>query len=479
MNLYREKDIQAITDNLDNIVKKSKIRNAKILEQTITEFNNVKKIIKDFIKSKKRVIYGGTALNELIIQKNPTDKIYGDYDFNDIEFYSPTPIEDIVDLCKILADKFKFVRAQQAQHDESYTLFVNFKAICDISYMPLNIINKMPTIIIDNIRYPIPSFILVDILRQYNDPVNSYWRLKDKTFSRANLLLKYYKLELDPTIYSPPKISNKDIITYIFNNIKNMNTLVHLGSVGINYYLNQKIELNDSLACYTVALYADAIIIYNLFLKYIASTDQIDKTKELLQIEEYSPFFQFLDHRIVFKYNNEIVFTLIGNNHICLPYHSICLNEDLSVNKEEFGDHLNKECLEIVTGKDCIKLATFILLFNYNLIMLQYYKINNNQKEAKKIEILLRILLEARNKYLTTNKLTVIDESPYQEFILGCVGKKYDYAHNYRLQLEKKRERGARTMFRFDPHVDSTPGKFIFNNSSGNKIINLKGCIIK
>ena len=208
MELYRDIDIQAITDKLDQIIEEATDIKIKTLEPTLEECLQVKEVINDYISKKKRIIYGGTAYNTLIIQKLKKDAIYKENDCKDIEFYSPKPIEDIMELADILHEKnFKYVQVRQAMHAETYTLFVNFEQCCDVSYMPSNIFLNTPAITIDRIMYAHPMWILVDILRQYNDPITSYWRLKDKTFFRANVLLKHYPLELANV--SLPKPDNK------------------------------------------------------------------------------------------------------------------------------------------------------------------------------------------------------------------------------------------------------------------------------
>jgi hypothetical protein len=235
MDLYSTQDIQAITDKLDKIVDDAiEQRNIKI-EPLLQEYLEVKAIIVDFIKSKKRVIYGGTAYNELIKMKNEKDKIYKDNERKDIEFYTPTPLEDLVEICDILHEKkFKYVQGRQAMHSETYTIFVNFEQFCDMSYMPSNIYFNMPTIKKDNVLYSHPLWILVDILRQYNDPILSYWRLKDKTFFRANILLKNYPLELEKS--KKTKIKENKYGLELFNKIVEMKTLIFVGSIAEEYY---------------------------------------------------------------------------------------------------------------------------------------------------------------------------------------------------------------------------------------------------
>ena len=101
-NLYNEKNIDAINNELDNIIEKVNIIKANNYEPTIKECFAIKKDIINYVKSNKRIIYGGTAWDELIKNKDPNDKIYNENDCNDVEFYSPKPIDDIVKLCKIL-----------------------------------------------------------------------------------------------------------------------------------------------------------------------------------------------------------------------------------------------------------------------------------------------------------------------------------------------------------------------------------------
>ena len=56
--------------NYDKIIAKTKNVKDKILEPTMDEKNEIYKIVMDFVKRKKRKIYGGFALNKLLISKN-------------------------------------------------------------------------------------------------------------------------------------------------------------------------------------------------------------------------------------------------------------------------------------------------------------------------------------------------------------------------------------------------------------------------
>lgn len=462
-NLYNDKNIDAINNELDNIIEKVNVIKANNYEPTTKECLEINKHITNYIKSNKRIIYGGTAWDELIKNKDPDDKIYNDNECNDIDFYSPKPIDDIVKLCKILNNKkYKYVRASEALHPETYTIFVNFKAMCDITYMPSPIFYAIKKQTIKGINYIDPSVILIDILLQYNDPINSYWRLKEKkVFFRANKILKHYPLQLENGKIKNNKNINKEIIEYVFLNIKNINSLIFLIS---SFYLNpdsDKIQFNDHFIVFSNNFINDAKLIYSIILKYFSEKNILDQVDNLLKIDQYVPFYQYWDQRIIFKYNDVPFLIVHGNNQICIPYHEVYVNKN-KIEKIVFGNlKNNKEEFNL------IKLGTFIMLLNYYIINYHYNYIYNKDN-CKNIEIFIYNLLETRNKYLENNKLTVIDKSPFQEFIIECYGNTVDMHRQKHIRMSKRREKGIRVQFSYDPNNDNDNVKDInYQNTSG------------
>jgi hypothetical protein len=138
--MYREEDIEVIKSNIDNIAENAMHIYKSNNEPTLEESKAVYKIILEFIKNKKRIIYGGYAQNKLIIEKNKDDGFYKDIDTPDIEFYTYAPLSDLIELCDLLyVNKFKHIQGTEGLHDGTYKIFVNFENYCDISYMPKNI----------------------------------------------------------------------------------------------------------------------------------------------------------------------------------------------------------------------------------------------------------------------------------------------------------------------------------------------------
>jgi len=162
-----------------------------LLIPSFDNIKNVQKVIYDFIIHKKRKIYGGIAINALIKLKEPNDQIYNENDIPDIDFYSPEPINDIIELCNILHKNYDYIHAREALHSETYVIRYYYHEMCNVSYVPLNIYNKIPFITINNIIYTHSNFLAIDCLRMFADPMNSYWRI-DKTFERFQKLNTYY-----------------------------------------------------------------------------------------------------------------------------------------------------------------------------------------------------------------------------------------------------------------------------------------------
>ena len=478
MELYRMEDIKAITDNLDKIIEESSIVKNHTLEPTIEEYKKAIQISKDFISSKKRIIYGGKAYDELIKLKNESDKIYKEYSRSDIEFYTPEPISDLVELCNILYEqKFTFVSGRQAEHDGTYKIYVNFENICDITYMPKNIFGNMPAVTIDKILYSHPMWILIDILRQYNDPITSYWRLRDKLFFRATTLLKHYPLELVTLSSFTYKDTHNNEKINLFKKMMSMESIIFTGSIAETYYLTLKSQINTSHIEVFSTNFRDDVKAIIEFLKEIFS-DKYDQ----LTINYYVPFYQFWDERVEISLKDECIIKIFGNkifgnNEMCIPYNNLFIS-DSKINKIQVGGFRSK-IKNNIGGSDekCIKIATFILLFNHLLIHRQYEYINRTEI-YKKYEKIMHGLLNKRNTYLKENKKTVMDNTPYREFIIRCNGITVNSTRKYRLQQLNKKLKGRVIVFNYNPETQQktfTLPEYKFSNISGN--LNDKGLI--
>ena len=104
--------------------------------------NNIISIVENFIKSKKLICYGGTAINN-ILPKN--EQFYDrETEIPDYDFFSPEPIKHVKELANIYFKKgFIDVEAKAGQHYGTYKLFVNFIPVADITYMSRTLFNNI------------------------------------------------------------------------------------------------------------------------------------------------------------------------------------------------------------------------------------------------------------------------------------------------------------------------------------------------
>ena len=109
----------------------------KISSRQIINNPEIKKIIdvvESFLKSKKLICYGGTAINNILPVK---DQFYDkELELPDYDFYSKTPVEDAKALSDIYYSKgFVDVEAKAGVHHGTYKVFVNFMPVADITYL--------------------------------------------------------------------------------------------------------------------------------------------------------------------------------------------------------------------------------------------------------------------------------------------------------------------------------------------------------
>lgn len=466
----RDKDIDAVNENVDIIKEKARKREIQLVEPTLDEFQKVRSIILNYIKKEKRIIYGGYAWNSLVKKVSPNDAFYTDIDYTDIEFYSNKPIEDLVAICNLLSDKgFKFIQGKSAQHEDTYTIFVNFTGYCDISYMPSNIFFNVMTENIDGLRMIHPKFIMVDILRQFNDPIVSFWRL-EKAIKRGKLMIKNYPFELSTKEVQLKQLSDNSInlINYILPNLIKFKTILFIDQIAFSAFANPNKNITKQTTTYnstpleiiSTNVTKDVGTMYNMILKYFVDNNMQSSFKDKIVLEQYYPFFQFTDKKAVFKYDGEIFLTIYGNNEKCIPYHEI---------KFSYNDISHT-----------IKIGTFNFVFMFHLIKFHIAYINKENENKNLNDYLMYQLLKFRDDFLESNKMTVLDTSIFEDFTVECVGEPVSPMRKFMLSRRDRRLMPRSSIPPYDPEEqkDNFPfDSYFFYNYSGNIINNPKDLI--
>ena len=401
--MFRNEDIENITENIDNIKNNAIMKFKDSYDPTIHENIEVYKIIQNYIKEKKRIIYGGFAQHLLIKHKNKTDGIYTELNgvcFNypeiaDMEFYSFEPLNDIVDLTNLLFNlKFKYIEARGAIHPRSYKIYVNTLNYCDFTYMPKNIYDNMPIINIDGFICCHPYFMLIDAYKILNDPLTSYWRL-EKPIYRFQKILKYYpisKLEKKILIEVKPNINN--VLKYIRKHFIYKKNVIVIGLYAYNYYI-KKIHKKDMI---NINNYD--IISIKFDKDYRKIYKKLKNKFKNIRMVEYYPFYEYIGKSIEYYYNNILVLRVIDKYDRCTVY-------NYSEKKKTF-------------------FGTNNLVFMHLLFRYYYYYINKNKYFTDLYLELIQKFYHSKIDFLNKKQITVLDKSPFQDFTLHCLGKHID-----------------------------------------------------
>ena len=443
--MFRLEDIEEINKNIDKIKRNAENEYKIHNEPTYNEIKKTYEFIKNFIIKRKKIIYGGFAQNILLKEINIDYGFYEEVDgvfYNwpdvaDMEFYSYEPVKDAMELSnELFAAGFKHITCSEGVHEGTYKIYVNFINYCDIAYMPKNIYDELPTIITkNNFICAHPHFMLIDTYRILNDPLTSYWRI-DKSIKRFQTIIKYYPITnetlLNKKIDLVVKDNVKDILHIILKNIIHKSKFIVVGLYAFNYYIN---KIDDKLI--KIPYYE---IISNDLSNDHFKIEKILKLKigNALVFKKYNKFYEYFDNRIEYYYNDTLILIMYGNNERCIVYN--------------------------YSEKKKIYFGTSNLVYLYLLINYFLYLLNKNKNMYELFFSLLLKLHHAKIKYLTKNKITVVDKSPFQDFTYKCFGVPVNPIRESRLNTKSKK-------FRYSPSGKQVKIPiYNFTNMSGNLI---------
>jgi hypothetical protein len=186
-------------DECELAVLRRAVDNAEVEQgRRIVQSPDVSKIIsivENFIRQKKLVCYGGTAINNLLPKESQFyDK---DVDIPDYDMYSPTPIDDSKELTDIyFTAGFTEVEAKAGQHHGTYKVFVNFIPVADISFMPAELFARVSADAIssDGILYAPPDFLRMSMYSELSNPDGQVSRW-EKVLKRLTLFNKIHPMQ--------------------------------------------------------------------------------------------------------------------------------------------------------------------------------------------------------------------------------------------------------------------------------------------
>jgi len=154
-------------------------------------------ILEKFLKDKKLLCYGGTAINNIL----PKEAQFYDKkkEIPDYDFYSNHAFEDAQELADIYYKAgFTEIEAKSGVHYGTYKVFVNFIPIADITALHDELFEALlkDSIEVDGIHYVPPDYLRMSMYLELSRPAGDTSRW-EKVAKRLDLLNKHHPFELD------------------------------------------------------------------------------------------------------------------------------------------------------------------------------------------------------------------------------------------------------------------------------------------
>ena len=195
-----EREVAILRDAVD-VAEKRKGR--KTLSDP--DVKNIISILENFLKQRKLVCYGGTAINNILPLE---DQFYDkNIEIPDYDFYSVrarwTDAKELADI--YYKEGFQEVEAKAGVHHGTYKVFVNFIPVADITYLDAQLFKRVQkdAIRVYGILYCAPNFLRMNMYLELSRPFGDITRW-EKVLKRLILLNKNYPLRgkhCDPNMF--------------------------------------------------------------------------------------------------------------------------------------------------------------------------------------------------------------------------------------------------------------------------------------
>jgi hypothetical protein len=230
---FEEQELEILRNSVD----KAESKIGKKIKQS-NDISNIIKILEDFMRRKKVVCYGGTAINNILpINDQFYDK---DIEIPDYDFYSAKSLKHAKELADIYAKNgYNEIEVRSGIHKETYKLFVNFIPVADITHFDPKIFKILISNSIrkEGIYYAPPDFLRLQIYNELSRPNGDVSRW-EKIYKRLILLNKHYPLKENPKCsqvnFMRDFVGNPELNESLYNLVKD--TMINEDVVFIGGY---------------------------------------------------------------------------------------------------------------------------------------------------------------------------------------------------------------------------------------------------
>jgi hypothetical protein len=207
------------------------------------EVKKIINIVENFIRRKKVICYGGTAINNILPK---ADQFYNtEIEIPDYDFFSFNALNDSKELTDdYVKAGFLEVEAKSGQHKGTYKVFVNFIPVADITFLHKEIYKSVrkEAIKVDGILYAPPNYLRMSMYLELSRPAGDVSRW-EKVLKRLTLLNKNYPLkskhcdDIEPFQREMINKEDEDKIFEITRNSFINQGVVFFGGYAISLYL--------------------------------------------------------------------------------------------------------------------------------------------------------------------------------------------------------------------------------------------------
>ena len=179
-----EKRLGSAIDKAEEIIHYEAAHNSELLKALDT--------VKQFIKTRRRVCYGGTAMNAIL---PPKHRFYNpELDLPDYDFFTPDASADVEALVNLLTLKgFKDVYQKVGMHEGTRKIMVNFSPIADITAISEGLYDIMlqRSFVREGIHYTDPDMLRMMMYRELSHPKGEVTRW-NKVYQRLQLINQFF-----------------------------------------------------------------------------------------------------------------------------------------------------------------------------------------------------------------------------------------------------------------------------------------------
>lgn len=411
-----DEKINEALENIDDVLIDNIYPNRKDLKKC-------KEIVKNFVKLKERIVYGSFGMNLLLKEHNDTlYKTEAKELFSDIDFYSPDPYNDWIDLSNQLYDAgIHKLKSREAQHEGTFNIKVGGKSICDITLQSQSVIDRLKVIDVNGYKVVYPHYMFVSFLRIYTDPLTSWDYALQKNYKRIRKLLEYYpllKVEEETGLDEEDEM-NSDVRNIILEYLNSIDSYLLVGAEAFNmFYLESGIN-NDYIKQIPIR-----------FIEFVSDNYEEDAQSIYYKlVETYGDdvskkeYYQFCDY---YGYSVEIFI----KDKLCLRIY----------------ENTKGKCNTMVEHDD-FQFGSFSYVLMFLMIRNIYSKVYRDNTECHILKTLTSHMVELRNYYLKNTNKTIFDEGVFQDMNPKCVGvgitgfQLYDQLVQERIELTKQNKR--------------------------------------